>query len=53
MVPYVDTVVAVTMMRVLLYEGARVMVMRMWGWMRCGCGRCRACVWHTWFMYCV
>ena len=45
MVPYVDAVVAVTVMRVLLFvlhvcmlrecEGARVTAMLVWGWMRC------------------
>ena len=23
------------------------------GWVRCGCDVCRACVWYTWFRYCV
>ena len=48
MVTYVDTVVAVTLMR----EGARFTAMMVWGWMRCG-GECRACGWYTWFRYCV
>ena len=44
MVPYVDAVVAVTVMRVLLFvlhvyilrecEGVRVTAMLVWGWMR-------------------
>ena len=25
--------------------------MLVWGWMRCGCGECRACGWYTWFRY--
>ena len=33
--------------------GARVAEMLMWGWRRCGCGKCRACEWYTWFRYCV
>ena len=65
MVPYVDAVVAVTVMRVLLFvlhvcmlrecECAKVTEMLVWGggWMRCGCGECRACWWYTWFRYCV
>ena len=59
MVPYVDVVVAVTVMCVLLFvlhvecEGARVTAMVVWGWMRCGCGECRLCGWYTWFRYCV
>ena len=57
MVPYVDAVVAVTVMRVLLFvlhvcllrecDGARLV----WGWMKCG--ESRACGWYTWFRYCV
>ena len=45
----------VTVMQALLFvlhvcmqkecEGARLV----WGWMRCGCGECRACGWHTCF----
>ena len=54
MVPYVDTVVAVTVMRVLLFglrvcvlrecAGAMVTPMLVWGdgW-GCSCGECRAC----------
>ena len=48
MVRYVDAVVAVTVMRVLLFvldvcmlrecEGARVAGMLVCGWMGCGCG---------------
>ena len=62
MVPYVDTVVAVTVMRVLFVlhvcmlrecVGSRLTAMLVWGWMRCGCGECRACGWYTWFRYCV
>ena len=59
----VDAVVVVTVMRVLLFvlhvcmliecEGARLTVMLVWGWTRCGCGECRACGWFTWFRYCV
>ena len=58
MVPYVNAVVDVTVMRVLLFvlhvvmlrecEGAGV-----GGWMRCVCGECMACGWYTWFGYCV
>ena len=61
MVPYVDAVVAVTVIRVLLfvlhvcllreYDGARLTTMMVWGWMRCG--ECRACRWYTWFRHCV
>ena len=61
-VPYVDAVVAVTVMRVLLFvlhvcmlkecEGARVTAMLMGGWRR-GCGERNACGWYTWFRYCV
>ena len=57
MVPYVDAVVAVTVMRVLLLvlhacmlrecDGARLMAMLVRGWMRCCCGECRACGWYT------
>ena len=61
MVPYVDAVVAVSVMRVLLFllyvwmlrECEMLTVMLVWGWMRCGCGECRACGWYTWFRYCV
>ena len=63
MVPYVDAVVAVTVMRVLLFvlhvcimrecDVTRLTAMLVWGWMRCGYGECRACVWYTWFRYCV
>ena len=45
-VPYVDAVVAVTVMRVMLFvlhvcllrkcDGVRLMAMLVWGWMRCG-----------------
>ena len=52
MVPYV---VDVTVVCVLLFvlsvcvlrdcDGARVKVMLVWGWMRCGCGGHRACGW--------
>ena len=55
MVPYVDAVVAVTVMCVLLFvcllrecDGARLAEMLVWGWMRCG--ECRAC---GWFRHCV
>ena len=59
LVPYVDAVVAVTVMRVLLFcilrecEGARVTEMLVWGWLRYGCGEYMACGWYTWFRYCV
>ena len=63
MVPRVDAVVVVTWMRVLLCvlhmcrlrecEGAMVMAMLVWGWIRCDCGEGRACGWFTWFRYCV
>ena len=53
-VPYVDAVVAVTVMRVLLFvlhvcmlrecDGARVTKMLVWGM---DCGECRACRWYT------
>ena len=61
-VDYVDAVVAVTVMRVLLFV-VHVCMLRECvgdgnagvGWMRCGCGcgECRACGWYTWFMYCI
>ena len=54
MVPCVDAVVAVTVMRVCMqreYQGARVTAMLVWGWMRCGHGECMACGWYTWFRY--
>ena len=61
-VPYVDTVVAVTVMRVLLFvlhlclqregDGARLHGNTVvGGWIRCG--ECRPCGWYTWFRYCV
>ena len=28
-------------------EGARLTAILVWGWMRCGCGECRACWWYT------
>ena len=59
MVPYVDEVVAVTVMCVLLFvlhacllrecDGVRLTAMLVWGWMRCG--ECGACGWYTWFRY--
>ena len=59
MVPYVDEVVAVSVMRVLLFvlhvcllrecDGVRLTEMLVWGWMRCG--ECGACAWYTWFRY--
>ena len=57
MVQYVDAVVAVIVMRVLLFV-LHVCMLRecesaAWGWMKCGCGECRACGWYTWFRYCV
>ena len=61
MVPYVDAVVAVTVMSILLFmlhlwmlrecEGARVTAMLVWG--VDSCGEWRACGWYTWFRYCV
>ena len=58
MVPYVDEVVAVTVMRILLFvfhacllregDGVRLTAMLVWG-MRCG--ECGACGWYTWFRY--
>ena len=67
-VPYVDAVVAVTVMRVLLLvlhvcmlkecDGARVRGCvgvsnaGVGAWRRCGCGDCSACGWYTWFRYC-
>ena len=27
--------------------------MLVWGWMKFGCGECRARGWYTWFRYCV
>ena len=62
MVPYVDAVVAVIVMRVLLFvvhvcmltecDGARLAAMLLWG-MDEVCCECRACGWYTWFRYCV
>ena len=58
MVPYVDAVVAVTVMHVLLFvlhvcmlrecDGARLTAMLVRGM-----DECRACGWYTWFRYCV
>ena len=58
-----DAVAAVSVMHVLLFvlhvcmlrecEGARVTLCWSGRCIRCGCGECRACVWYTWFMYCV
>ena len=55
MVPYVDAVVVVTVMRVLFFL-LHVCTLR-----ECegdgnagvgdGCGECRACGWYTWFRY--
>ena len=56
MVPYMDAVVAVTVMRVLLFVLHVCMLsVRVRGRRKCwcGCGECRACVWYTWFKYCV
>ena len=65
-VPYVDAVVAVTVMRVMLFvlhvcllrecDGVRstamlVLIYIYLRWMRCG--ECGACGWYTWFRYCV
>ena len=60
MVPYVDAVVAVSVICVLLFvlhvcmlrecEGARVTAILVWGWM--GCGEYRACGWYTWLRCC-
>ena len=60
-VPYVDAVFAVTVMRVLLFvlhvcllrecDGVRWTAMLMWVWMRCG--ECGKYGWYTWFKYCV
>ena len=57
MVPYVDAVDAVTLMRVMLFvlhacmlrecEGARLTAMLVWGCMRRGCGERRARGWYT------
>ena len=53
MVPYVDAVVAVTVMRVRLFVlhvcmlrecgAARLTAILVWGWMWCGYGEGRAC----------
>ena len=58
MVPYVDAVFAMTVMRVLLFVLHFCMLRECEGdgnvgWMRCGCGECRAYRWYTWFRYCV
>ena len=55
MVPYVDAVFAMTVVRVLLFvlhvcmlgECARLTAMQVWGWMRYGCGECRSCGWYN------
>ena len=57
MVPYVDAVFAVALMHVLLLvlhvcmlrecESARLTQCWCGGWIRCGCGECRACGWYT------
>ena len=57
-----DAVVAVTVMRVLLFvlhvcmlrecDGARLTKCWCGGWMRCGCDEFRACGWDTCFRYC-
>ena len=57
-VPYVNAVVAVTVMRVLLFVMHVYMVREgegssVWGSMRCGCGECMACGWYTCSRYCV
>ena len=44
MVPYVNAVVAVTVMRVLLFV-LHVCMLRDGGWM--DCGECKACGWCT------
>ena len=60
MVPYLDAVVAVTVMRVLLFvfhvcllrgcDGVKLTAMLVRGWMMYG--ECRACGWYTWFRNC-
>ena len=60
-VPYVNVVFAVTVMRVLLFvlhvcllrecDGVRLTAMLVWGLIRCG--ECRTCVWYTEYRYCV
>ena len=60
MVPYGDSVVAVTVIRVLLFV-LHVCILKECegegnaggGWMRCGFGECGACGWLMWFRYCV
>ena len=61
--PYVDAVVAVTVMRVLLFvlhvcllrecDGVRLTAMLVWGMEEVGCCQCRVCGLYTWFRYCV
>ena len=64
MVPYVDAVVAMTVMCVLLFvlhvcmlrecKGTSVMAMLVLGMEDvCDCGEYMACGWYTWFRYCV
>ena len=63
MVSYVNAVVAVTVVRVLLFvfhvcmlrqcEGARVSAMLVWGMDEMWLYECTACGWYTWFKYCV
>ena len=58
---HVDVVVTVIVMCILLFvlcvcmlgecEGERLTEMRVWGWMRCGCGEYRACGSYTLFRY--
>ena len=59
LVPYVDEVVAVTVMHALLLvmhvcllrecDVVRLTAMLVRGWMRCG--ECGACGWYSWFRY--
>ena len=59
MVPYVDAVVAMTVMHVLLCVLCMCMLRECEGDGNacvgdgCGCGECMACGWYTWFRYCV
>ena len=61
MLPYADEVVAVTVVRPLLFVLHVCMLRECEGqgpcwcmvWMRYGCGEWRVCGWYTWFRYCV
>ena len=43
------TVVCVACVMLRECEGVRLTAMLAWGWVRFGCGECRACGWYPWF----